>query len=124
MKILPFSGFRYNPAKISKLDDVISPPYDQFREGLDDLLYQRHPYNIVRIIMNTEMPQDSATDNRYTRSKAFIDQWPQEEEFLQELQHCIYPYFQDRQVMGQSLKTRTGCVALGPITEYSKRSRL
>src|SRR2546426_752565 len=86
MKILPFSGFRYNPAKISQLDDVISPPYDQFREGLDDLLYQRHPYNIARIIMNKEMPQDSATDNRYTRSKALLDRWVQEKVFLQDLQ--------------------------------------
>jgi uncharacterized protein (DUF1015 family) len=121
MKILPFRGFRYNPAKISKLDDVISPPYDQFREGLDDLLYQRHPYNIARIIMNKEMAQDSATDNRYTRSKALLDRWVQEKVFLQDLQPGIYPYFQDFQVRGQSLKTRKGFVALGEITEYSQR---
>ena len=50
MKILPFRGYRYNPEIIDRLDDVISPPYDQFKEGLDDILFDRHRYNMRALL--------------------------------------------------------------------------
>lgn len=121
MNILPFRGFRYNLTKIGRLDDVISPPYDQFKEGLDDLLYRRHPYNITRIIMNKETPQDSPSDNRYTRSRALIDKWIQEQVFLQDPRLSIYPYFQEYQLSGQPDRLRKGFVALGEVTPYSEK---
>ena len=121
MNILPFRGFRYNLTKIGRLDDVISPPFDQFKEGLDDLLYRRHPYNIARIIMNKETPQDSPSDNRYTRSRALIDKWIQEQVFLQDPRPSIYPYFQEYQLSGQPDRLRKGFVALGEVTPYSEK---
>jgi uncharacterized protein (DUF1015 family) len=121
MKILPFQGYRYNPAKIGKLDDVISPPYDQFKEGMIELLYQRHPYNIARVIMNKETPQDSPSDNRYTRSRALLADWLQEKIFLRDPHPSIYPYFQDYQVNGFPARTRKGFVALGEVTDYTQR---
>ena len=75
MKILPFRGYRYNPEIIGKLDDVISPPYDQFKEGLDDLLFKRHRYNMAHLIVNKETVADTETSNRYTRSRALLDSW-------------------------------------------------
>ena len=62
MKILPFRGYRYNPEIVGRLDDVISPPYDQFKEGLDDLLFARHPHNMAHLIVNKE----TATDAKLT----------------------------------------------------------
>jgi uncharacterized protein (DUF1015 family) len=121
MNILPFRGYRYNLGKIKTVDDVISPPYDQFKQGLDDILYQRHPYNIARIIMNKESPQDTPADNRYTRSKVLLEQWIDEGVFLQDAQPSIYPYFQDYRASGQPARTRKGFVALGEVTDYSER---
>jgi uncharacterized protein (DUF1015 family) len=121
MNILPFHGYRYNLAKIGKLDDVISPPYDQFKEGLDDLLYQRHPYNMSRIIMNKETPEDSPSDNRYTRSRALLADWLEKKVFLRDPCPSIYPYFQDYQVAELPARTRKGFVALGEVTDYSER---
>ena len=59
MKILPFRGYRYNTQKISSLDDVISPPYDQFKNDWDERFHGRHPYNISHIIMNPGSPEDT-----------------------------------------------------------------
>jgi uncharacterized protein (DUF1015 family) len=120
MNILPFQGRRYNLTKIDRLDDVISPPYDQYKEGLDDYLYQRHPYNIARIIMNKQTPQDTPDENRYTRSKAILDQWIGEGVFVQDAIPSIYPYFQDYRDGGQPTMTRKGFVALGEVTDYSQ----
>ncbi len=121
MNILPFHGYRYNLAKIGKLDDVISPPYDQFKEGLDDLLYQRHPYNIARVIVNKETPDDSPSNNRYTRSRAILAEWLQEKIFLRDPRPSIYPYFQDYALPPSPARTRKGFVAVGEVTDYSQR---
>jgi uncharacterized protein (DUF1015 family) len=121
MKILPFQGYRYNSAKVSSLDDVISPPYDQFKPGMVELLYHRHPYNMARVIMNKETPQDSPADNRYIRSRALLADWLEEKIFLRDPRPSIYPYFQDYQVDRGPARTRKGFVALGEVTDYSQR---
>jgi uncharacterized protein (DUF1015 family) len=118
MKILPFQGYRCNLAKIGKLDEVISPPYDQFKGGMTERLY-RHPYNMAHAIMNKEMPGDSATNNRYTRSRAILADWLEDKVFLRDPRPSIYPYFQDYEITGFPLRTRKGFVALGEVTNYS-----
>jgi uncharacterized protein (DUF1015 family) len=120
MNILPFHGYRYNLEKIQNLDDVICPPYDQFKEGLDELLYQRHHYNMARLVMNKETPQDTPENNRYTRSRALLEEWMRQRVFLQDAEPGVYPYFQDYRV-GEELKRRKGFIALGEVTDYSQK---
>ncbi len=120
MNILPFRGYRYNVNQIGKLDDLISPPYDQFKEGLDDLLIARHPNNMAHLIVNKETAADSETSNRYTRSKALLDHWLQSQVFLQDAEPSLYPYFQSYDVEGRS-RTRKGFIALGEVTDYSEK---
>jgi uncharacterized protein (DUF1015 family) len=120
MKILPFCGFRYNQGIITKLDDVISPPYDQFKEGLDDLLFARHPHNMAHLIVNQETVLDTETNNRYTRSRVLLDEWLQQRVFLQDPEPSLYPYFQTYET-DRSSKTRKGFIALGEVTDYEQR---
>src|SRR5262245_61131249 len=84
-------------------------------------LYERHPYNIARIIMNKETPEDSPSDNRYTRSRALLAEWLEKKVFLRDPRPSIYPYFQDYQVAELPARTRKGFVALGEVTDYSER---
>ena len=120
MKILPFRGYRYNQEIVGRLDDVISPPYDQFKEGLDDLLFKRHRYNMAHLIVNKETDADTETSNRYTRSRALLDSWLHQRVFLQDSEPSLYPYFQTYQTDGSS-KTRKGFIALGEVTDYSQK---
>ena len=120
MKILPFRGYRYNPQIVGRLDDVISPPYDQFKEGLDDLLFARHPHNMAHLIVNKETAADTETDNRYTRSRGLLDSWLRKGVFGQDSQPSLYPYFQTYENGGSS-KTRKGFIALGEVTEYAQK---
>jgi uncharacterized protein (DUF1015 family) len=121
MKILPFRGYRYNLSRIGKLDDVISPPYDQYKEGLDDLLYARHPFNIARIIMNKETPADTTANNRYTRSRDLLNQWCQEGIFVQDDHAAIYPYCQEYRLADHGQRLRKSFIALGEVTDYAQR---
>lgn len=121
MRIVPFRGYRYNPKRISKLDDVISLPYDQFKSPQDDRFHKRHPYNIAHLIMNPETSEDSPIWNRYTRSKELLKQWMDESIFIQDDHPSIYPYYQDFPVAGGTTHTRKGFLALGEVSDYSKR---
>jgi len=120
MKILPFRGYRYNPAIIGNLDDVISPPYDQFKEGLDEVLFSRHPHNMAHLIVNKETDADTEIDNRYTRSRALLNRWLGEKVFEQDSEPSLYPYYQTYETDGSS-KTRKGFIALGEVTEYEQQ---
>src|SRR3990172_3994860 len=120
MKIIPFRGYRYNRSIVEKLEDVISPPYDQYKEGLVDCLCDRHPYNIARIIMNKESSSDTEQDNRYTRSKIILDQWVKNQIFIQYEASSVYPYFQNY-LVGKEELCRKGFIALGEVTDYAMR---
>jgi uncharacterized protein (DUF1015 family) len=74
-EIHPFPGVHYNPRKVRDLADVICPPYDVISPQLQQELYQRSDYNFVRLEHNRELPQDTTTDNKYTRSAAVLKRW-------------------------------------------------
>ncbi len=74
-EIDPFRGVHYNQRKVKDLADVICPPYDIITPQMQQELYQRNEYNFVRLEHNRELPQDTTTDNKYTRSAAVLERW-------------------------------------------------
>jgi uncharacterized protein (DUF1015 family) len=74
-EIHPFRGVHYNQRQVSDLADVICPPYDVISPQLQQELYQRSQYNFVRLEHNRELPQDTTTDNKYTRSASILERW-------------------------------------------------
>ena len=69
-KIVPFRGVRYNLARLENPAAVMAPPYDVISPALQDELYHRNPFNVVRLILAKTSPQDTDTDNRYSRAAA------------------------------------------------------
>lgn len=121
MQIIPFRGYRFNPDRISNLEDVISLPYDQFKQHRDERFHDRHPYNIAHIIMNPKKRDDSLTNNQYTRSKKLLNQWLLDSVLLQDAEPSIYPYYQDFCLPNGNYTSRKGFVALGQVSDYSSR---
>ncbi len=74
-EIRPFRGVHYNQRLVTNLSAVICPPYDVIAPQMQQELYRRSEYNFVRVEHNRELPQDTAEDNRYTRSAATLEQW-------------------------------------------------
>jgi uncharacterized protein (DUF1015 family) len=50
--VKPFRGLLYNPENIPDMTAVMAPPYDVIGTELQESLYERHPNNIVRLILN------------------------------------------------------------------------
>lgn len=74
-EVHPFRGVRYNQRLVGDLSSVICPPYDVITPQMEEELYHRSQYNFVRLEQNRELPQDTATDNKYTRSAVTLEQW-------------------------------------------------
>jgi len=74
-EIHPFRGIYYDPLQIPQLSSVICPPYDVISHQRQEDLYHLDPHNFVRVEHARELPQDTAEDNKYTRSAATLEQW-------------------------------------------------
>jgi len=74
-EIRPFRGVHYNESLIKDCSAVICPPYDIITPQQQQELYLRSEYNFVRLEFGRELPQDTVTDNKYTRSAATLEQW-------------------------------------------------
>jgi uncharacterized protein (DUF1015 family) len=92
VEVAPFKGIQYNKAKIKDLTAVMSPPYDIIPERLQQELYNKHPYNFVRLILNKIEPTDTDTNNRYTRAATLFSQWQKEAILTPSTTPAIYPY--------------------------------
>jgi len=73
--VVPFHGLRFDEAKAGPLSELISPPYDVISDAQRDALYARSPFNVVRLEEGKEEPADGASNNKYTRAKASLEEW-------------------------------------------------
>jgi uncharacterized protein (DUF1015 family) len=108
--IRAFRAFRYDPGRVGALGDVIAPPYDVIDAALQQALYDKSPYNVIRLILNKETPADTEHDNRYTRSAAVLRDWLRDDVLRQDSARALYVYHQDFEVEGRKY-TRRGFLA-------------
>src|SRR5271166_1090623 len=108
--IRAFRAFRYDLGRVGALSDVVAPPYDVIDPALQQALYERSPHNVIRLILNKEMPGDTGTDNRYTRAAAHLRDWQQEGILKQDSARALYVYHQEFEIEGQRY-TRRGFLA-------------
>ncbi|MBI5049969.1 MAG: DUF1015 domain-containing protein [Nitrospirae bacterium] len=73
-EIIPFKGILYNPKKVDA-GDVTAPPYDIVTPEFKEALYDRSPYNIVRIDFGKDIDGGNEKENRYTRASKFFNEW-------------------------------------------------
>ncbi len=109
-EIRAFRGYRYDLGRVGALSDVIAPPYDVIDAALQQQLYDRSPYNVVRLILNKEEPTDDEQHNRYTRAAGYLRDWQQTGILAQDSARSLYVYHQDFEVEGRR-HTRKGFMA-------------
>lgn len=109
-EIQPFRGYRYDLGRVGALQDVVAPPYDVIDPSLQQALFDRSPYNVIRLILNREETGDSENNNRYTRSARFLRDWQRDGILRQDSARCLYIYQQLFEVEG-SRYTRQGFMA-------------
>ncbi|MDD3468475.1 MAG: DUF1015 domain-containing protein [Thermoguttaceae bacterium] len=118
-EVHPFRGLRYNTAKVGELSNVIAPPYDVISPEFQDALYAKHPNNIIRLILNKILPDDSEANNRYIRAAEFFRKWKQDGVLVPEATPAIYVYHQEFEVNGKKY-VRKGFMARLRVSPFGE----
>jgi uncharacterized protein (DUF1015 family) len=105
-EIVPFHGLRYDETKVGSLAEVVCPPYDVISEEHREQLYQRSPYNFVRVEFGKPEPGDDPVDNRYTRAKRALDEWTESGVLRHDPSPAFYLYDHYFELAGQRLRRR------------------
>ena len=74
-QILPFKGIHYNPEKLKNILSLAAPPYDIISAEIQEELYRKSPYNVVRLTLGRIFPEDNENNNRYTRASKDFSGW-------------------------------------------------
>ena len=118
-EIRPFRGVYYNQSLVKDLSAVICPPYDIITPQIRQELYHRSEYNFVRLESGWELPQDTATDNKYTRSAITLEQWL--EQGILKLNQAPAIYLHDHYFTYQGKEyRRRGIIACVRLEEWDR----
>jgi len=116
-EIKPFRGIIYNQEKIKDLAKVMAPPYDVISPLEQQLYYKSHPYNVIRLILGRELPQDSEKENKYTRAHRFFREWLSRGILKKEKDPAIYVYEKEHSLKGRDGR-RKGFLALMKLEKF------
>ena len=70
-----FRGFRYDDEKAGSLSLNLCPPRDVIGPADLDELYERSPYNVVRLEVGREYASDGPDSNRFIRARGTLADW-------------------------------------------------
>jgi uncharacterized protein (DUF1015 family) len=107
-----FRGIRYDLGHVGSLSNVVAPPYDVIDAELQQRLYDKHPANVVRLILNKDEPGDDEHNNRYARAARQMRAWLRDGVLFTEADPAIYVY---HQVFREGGTVHTRCGFMGRV---------
>ncbi|MBI4467241.1 MAG: DUF1015 domain-containing protein, partial [Acidobacteria bacterium] len=120
-RIYPFRAFRYQVERAgTKLENLITQPYDKITPAMQERYYQLGPHNLIRLEKGKAEPGDNGGQNVYTRAAGWLEETLRAGVLAPEAQPAIYPYFQEYTLPGRKdRRVRKGFIALGQIEDYA-----
>ncbi len=118
-EIFPFRAYRYNAARVEP-SKVLTQPYDKITPAMAEKYAAASPYNLIPIEKGKSRPDDTQSDNVYTRAAKTLEEWIRAGVVVQDAAPSLYAYFQEYTVPGTSeRRVRKGFIAVGRIEDYS-----
>jgi len=116
-EVRPFRGLRYNQDAIGDLSLVVAPPYDVIDDKARDAYYNRHPYNVIRLILNRSKKSDADPDQPYVRAGEFLQRWIAQRVIIRDPVPGLYLYRQRYFLEGRYHEC-TGVIARVRVEEF------
>jgi len=117
--IAPFRAVRFNPAKIDKMEDVVSPPYDVVGPEAQAALESRHNFNMIHLDL-TKFGGTEMSDARYEGARDTFNGWQDEQVLIRDEQAAIYLYAIDYTLANGKKYRRKGFTSLVGLHEFSE----
>lgn len=114
-EVKPFIGLIYNRDIVDRLEDVISPPYDIISPELQENLYGKHPYNIVRL----ELPLGDG-EEKYIEADKTLRLWL-ESKVLVSIKSPSYYFYEEIYTFGKEERVLRGFFGVVEVEPFEKR---
>ena len=118
--VIPFKGVLYDPKKVDNFTNVTAPPYDIISPEQQEAYYNQSPHNVIRLILGKEFPDDTESNNRYTRSADFFNEWQNESLLVRDEEPAFYFYHQEFPAPDGKKFSRDGFVGLVRLEDKDK----
>ncbi len=115
--ILPFKPYIYADKFAGDIKNLVAPPYDVISKELQNELYERSEFNIVRLEFGKESKGDTETENKYLRADSLFKEWINKGVLKAETKDSIYIYVQKFNISGV-LYERIGFLSLFLLPEF------
>ena len=116
---IPFLAHHYNPAIVGSVGECLSPPYDIVSTGDQSRLYAQNEYNVIRLILGKDTPEDSEENNPYTRAKQHLSDWLKQKAVIPDRKRSFWLYSMSYEHEGLK-KQQTGLIGLVKVREYEE----
>ncbi|MGA7873440.1 MAG: DUF1015 domain-containing protein [Candidatus Binatus sp.] len=111
-RIEPFRALMYNRKIAGEPARVVAPPYDLIGTERQNQLYERSPYNVVRLELGRE-------SDRYAAAETTLAEWLAAGVVERSVRPAIFQYTQTFDVEGRQLH-RTGFIARVRLEEFDR----
>ena len=118
--VQPLQGIRYSGEKVGNLARIVTPPYDVISAEAQANYYAQSPYNVIRLELGQEGPEDTSLNNRYTRAATAFAEW-RLDGVLQQEELSSYYLYQQRFTYDNQSYTRTSLLARVWLEPWSNR---
>ncbi len=118
--IAPFRGVRFNPEKITTLEEVLTPPYDVIDEKAAAAFLKKNPYNMIQLDLRNTGQKAGEGSRRYTEAHARFDGWQDDNILIRDNSPALYLYFIDYLHPSGKKMTRKGLVSLVGLADFSE----
>ncbi len=118
--IAPLKGVHFNPQKVGKLDEVVTPPYDVININVVDSYRAKNPYNMIRLDIVKNPGAGDASDARYQEAADLFKQWLDEKVLVRDPVPGIYLYHTEYSHPSGKRLTRKGFVCLVGLAEFAE----
>lgn len=114
--IQPFKAVRYNPEVAGDVSLHVCPPFDVITPQLQQELYDRSPYNIVRL----ELARRGLADDPYEKAAETAQDWTDSGVLKHEETPSIYVTEEEFEYQGQTV-LRRGFVSAVRLEDYDRK---
>lgn len=119
-EVKPFQGILYDISKVEDIGKVICPPYDVISPSEQDYYYNLSEYNIIRVELGKQFPEDDKKNNVYTRARSYLEAWLDKGILFRDQYPTYYIYLQEFNYEGKNFK-RPGIVLAVRLEDYENK---
>ena len=123
VELNPFAALKYNPRVVDEISLVLCPPYDQITDASRKSLYNRSPFNAVRLEAGRTLASDTDNDNRNTRAANIVKKWLHEGAIVRD-ESDAFCLVRHHFILNGECRHLVGIIGLMGLRDYSDGSIL